>query len=86
MSTDAGNELVSFQHFLAGRVAAGAADLSPEEVVDLWRAEHPDPDEFDVTVFALREALSDMAAGDTGKPLSHFDSEFRQRHGLATES
>ena len=77
MSTDAGDELVSFQHFLADRVAAGAAGLSPEKAVDLWRAEHPVAVESGETILAVREALADMEAGDTGKPLAEFCQNLR---------
>ena len=34
------------------------------------------------TVQALREAIADMEAGDTGVPLDQFDQEFRARHKM----
>jgi hypothetical protein len=34
------------------------------------------------TVQALREAIADMEAGDTGVPLDQFDQEFRARHDI----
>jgi hypothetical protein len=82
----ADHELSSFHQFLTERIASGSGDISPEEAVDQWRAEHPDDTEFTNTVQALREALADMEAGDRGVPLAEFDREFRARHGLSSES
>jgi hypothetical protein len=58
----------------------------PEEALDLWRAEHPLMDEDDNAVAAVKEALTDMAAGDLGRPWEEFDREFRQRHGLDAQA
>ncbi len=82
MATDDANELASFHHFLGQRLAASHGDLSPEEALDLWRAEHPQSVEFAESVAALREALADMEAGDTGVPIEEFDRDFRHRRNL----
>jgi hypothetical protein len=81
MSTDAASELQSFQRYIAEIVSRGGADASPEEALDEWRALHPSDDD----VFAVREALDDMKAGDTGVSLHEFDNQFRSRHGLPTQ-
>jgi hypothetical protein len=81
MTIDPAAELARFQEFIAHHVAKGEA-ITPEEALDLWRLDNPNPDDFGDTVQALREALADMAAGDCGVPLEAFDREFRQRHGL----
>ncbi|HVC98054.1 MAG TPA: hypothetical protein VND64_30570 [Pirellulales bacterium] len=82
MSPDAANELVSFHRFIAEHVGRGETDLSPEEALDLWRAQNPSATEFEDTVAALREALNDMEAGDKGTPLESFDRDFRNRRGI----
>ena len=82
MSASVENELVNFHHFVAERLERGEGDLSPEQALDLWRAEHPNPDEFGDAVQELREAIADMEAGDTGLPLDQFDREFRARHDI----
>ena len=46
------------------------------------RAELAADPEYAATVEAVREALADMANGDTGKPLDQFVREFRQRYNL----
>ena len=82
MSRDAENELANFHLFVAERLERGEQELSPEQALDMWRAEHPDPEECGDTVQALREAIADMEAGDTGVPLDQFDHEFRERHNI----
>jgi hypothetical protein len=81
MAVDPAAELARFQEFVAHQVAKGLA-ITPEEALDLWRLDNPNPDDFGETVEALREALADIAARDRGVPLEEFDREFRRRHGL----
>jgi hypothetical protein len=38
------------------------------------------------TVAALRAALADIAAGDTGITLEEYDRQFRAKHGLPPRS
>ena len=80
MSTHTRNELQEFQHFLIAHIN-GAQILSPEEALDLWRRENPQPSEYTDTVAALQEAIADMENGDRGIPLADFDAAFRQRIG-----
>jgi hypothetical protein len=73
MEAKTAEELASFHRFLGQRLESCRADLSPEEAVDLWRAEHPLPSDRADTVTALREALADFAQGDRGVPIDEFD-------------
>ncbi len=82
MASHAENELSSFHHFVAIKLSEKSTDLSPEEALDLWREEHPLPDEDPNAVAAVEEAFHDMEAGDQGRPWEEFDREFRHRHGL----
>jgi hypothetical protein len=77
-------ELAEFHHFLGQQLAAGTMHLSPEEALDEWRLAHPSPETRRDDVAAVREALADMAAGDRGKSLADFYSDFDARHGLAS--
>ncbi|HEY2840242.1 MAG TPA: hypothetical protein VGJ26_13890 [Pirellulales bacterium] len=81
MSIEPAAELFRFQQFIRDHLAKGEA-MSPEEALDLWRIENPDPGEHADVTNALREALSDMEAGDCGVPLEEFDRAFRRRHGI----
>jgi hypothetical protein len=80
MATGIQQELSDFHQFIGEKLASGAANLSPEEALDLWRAEHPSEEEFAETVAALKESLADMEAGDKGMPFEEFDRQFRQAH------
>jgi hypothetical protein len=80
------NELTGFHQFIGERLSKGDGDLSPEEALDIWRSEHPLPDDYDDTVAALREAFEEMDAGVPGIPAKQFFREFRERHGLPPES
>ena len=83
MSTQAHGELASFHQFVAIKLAENHADLSPEEAVDMWRAEHPAHEDDGVEdVTAAKAALADMAAGDVGIPLEEFDRQFRKEFGI----
>ena len=81
MSIDPTADLTQFQQFIVDHLQKGDT-LSPEEVLDLWRLRHPNPDDFDDSVRALREALADLDAAERGVPLDEFDREFRRRHDL----
>ena len=82
MATGTQGELSGFHDFLSQKLTSGATQLSPEEVLDLWRAEHSAVDEYASNVAALKEALADMEAGDHGLSLEEFDGKFRQRHSI----
>jgi hypothetical protein len=71
------NELADFHAFVGSQLQAGDCDLSPEEVLDIWRDTHP-CSEDDATE-AIREALADMAGGDHGISIEEFEREFRKQ-------
>ena len=80
------NELRDFHNFVATQLAANPGALSPEDVVDLWRDQHPQPDDPAAVADAVRAALADMERGDLGQTLEEFDLTFRARHGLANRA
>ena len=76
------DEQRDFPHFLVEKLSNGGANLSPEKALDEWRRLDPDTQAFADDVAAIKEALDDMANGDTGLPFEEFDREFRKRHHL----
>lgn len=74
------SELAQFHAFVGAQLQTGDPDLSPEEVLDLWLDQHPGEAEDDTE--AIREALEDMAAGDTGRPWEEIDREFRRQNQI----
>jgi hypothetical protein len=75
-------ELVHFHRFVSEKLQSGATGISPEEALDEWRLDHRASDEFQATVTAIQEAITDMRAGDLGTPLADFDGDIRSRHGF----
>ena len=82
MSTDANKELQSFHQFIVQQLTGGNSSMSPEEALEAWRILNPSPEQFREDVQAVREALADMEAGDTGTPADEYFMNFRKRHGL----
>jgi hypothetical protein len=73
------NELDSFHRFLGDQLANEGSLLTPEECLDLWRAQHPLDEELSASTRAIQEALDDMEAGDIGQPLEAFLAGFRSQ-------
>ena len=86
MATGTRDELSQFHDFVSQKLAGDADRLSPEEALDLWRAENPAADDFSNNVASLKEALTDMEAGDHGMLLEQFDNKFRQRHSIPPDA
>jgi hypothetical protein len=71
---------------LGEQISNRDSDLTPEECLQLWRAENPTPTELHKSVAAVKEALADMEAGDTGKPFDEFVEEFRTKHNIPQDA
>jgi hypothetical protein len=82
MQSPPSHELRQFHEFVGEKLNNGAANLSPEEVLDQWRELHPNQAELDESVSAIRQALADMTAGDSGRPVGEILAELRIRHNL----
>jgi len=79
MTTSNSKELAEFNRFVTNLLMGDQRELLPEEALDLWRSEHPLPEELADSVAAIREALADMEAGDQGIPFEDFAREFRKQ-------
>ena len=79
MKADTHSELERFQSFVVEKLSNGNSDLTPEQVLDLWRIENPTTDEHAANVEAIREAVADMEAGDHGRPYKEVLDEIRER-------
>jgi hypothetical protein len=76
-------ELDSFHRFASERVGNGGADLSVEELLDLWRASSPNPKILAEDARAVQAAIRDLEAGEKGRPFDQFAEDFRKRNRLA---
>ncbi len=72
------SELEDFYRYLGKHLENGGADLSPEEVLAMWRDRAE-------SIEAIKEGLEDVKAGRV-TPLEEFDREFRTKHGIQRNS
>jgi hypothetical protein len=79
MATSCETDLLEFVEFAQAQLANGGANLTPEEVLDLWRADHPSAHELADSVAAIQRALDQASRGE-GASWEEFDSLFRERH------
>ena len=76
-------ELAAFQQFAVQKVDAGEAQ-SLEELFDLWRIEHPTPEEQAEIHEAIRQGLADVEAGRY-RPADEVMRELRDKYNLPRE-
>jgi hypothetical protein len=81
MATDRSNDLRAFKSFVDQKLSNGGASLTLDEALGLWDIETQPATEREETVKALKEALDEMRAGDTGIPAREFVAEARRKYG-----
>jgi hypothetical protein len=79
------DDLDRFHHFAVSLVSRAETDLTWHQLFEFWRLENPSVDEHHENIEAIRQSLESMHAGRK-RPLSDFDSEFRQRYGIADDA
>ena len=62
------DQIQSFHDFASAQIANGGAALSMDELYSLWRNKNPTREELLASVDAVKAAIVDMEAGDTGEP------------------
>jgi hypothetical protein len=77
-------DLPEFVEFAQAQLENRGSQLTPEEVLDLWRAEHPSSDEMAESVAAIQRALNQADRGE-GVSWEDFDRAFRARHQLPAD-
>ena len=82
MSTQSSTELQQYHQFQKELLDQGRTNLSPEEVLRLWRAGQQ---EYADTVEAIKEGLQDVEAGRV-EPFEEFDERFRKKHNIPRDA
>jgi len=80
MATQHPTDAEVFQRFLAQQVASDGKNKSPEELLRIWRERQR---EYEGTLKALDESISDMEAGRV-YPFSEVNDEIRRQHGWSS--
>ena len=82
MATERIDDPVAFRRFLDAKLAGEETGLTLDECLDLWEHENRPDEERALAVQAVREALDDMKAGDSGLSAKNVVAELRRKHGL----
>ena len=81
MATDRANDVHAFKNFIDEQLAAVAVP-TVDEVLARWDSENETAEERAATLQALKEALADMDAGETGIPVQAALAELRRKYHL----
>jgi hypothetical protein len=77
-------QIESFHQFATCRAKNGGADLTMDELYDLWRAENLPPEELAESLASLERGLADVAAGRV-RPAQDVIDELRTGAGTGSE-
>ena len=86
MAIDRINDLFAFKSFIEEKLSSGEESLTLDEALVRWEFENQSTEERSAAVEAVREALDDMRAGDTGTPAHEFLAEIRRKYQLPARS
>lgn len=78
MAMTVSEDVRQFREFVNQQVDNQPVALSPEEILDQWRAEHPLPDEEAASAVEIQESLEEMEAGVRGIPARDAITEARR--------
>lgn len=78
-------DLRQFREFLSQQVDGNPMDLTPEEVLDQWRANHPLPSELEASAAEIQQTLDEMRP-EAGVPARDASAEMRKSLGLRAKS
>ena len=79
MPTQLPTDAQAFLHFLTEQVGNGGADKSPEELLQIWRAEHAG------AIDDVRRGIQNMEAG-MGRPFEEVDAGLRAKHNIPKDA
>lgn len=80
MSTNI-EDLEAFNAFARDQLSSGA-DLNIVDLAAQWQFQHESEAHLAEDVAAVQEAIDGIEAGETGRTLPNFDTEFRSRNGI----
>ena len=77
------SDLDRFHTFARHHLQNGGAELTLDELVDMWQATDLSPEELAESVAAVRAALQDLHAGDRGVSADEHVRMLREKYHLA---
>jgi len=76
------DELHQFVAFARKWLDGEGAELSLDELFDLWRSENPADFDYTEDVIAVKAALHDLQNGDRGTPAGEHSDVLRSEFGI----
>jgi hypothetical protein len=83
--SDVQQDLEGFYQFASRQIVLGHGQTL-SDLFDEWHSQQQTPQELYENARAVKAALRDIEAGETGKPFEVFAHEFRQRNNLANDA
>ena len=77
-------QIDSFHHFASEKMSNGGADMTMQEVLQLWALENPSDQERAEVNAIIRQGDEDIAAG-RGRPVDEVNEELRRKYNLSAE-
>ncbi len=78
-------DLRQFREFLIQQADGNSEDLTPEDVLDQWRANHPLPGELEASAAEIQQTLDEMRP-EAGVQARDASAEMRRSLGLRARS
>ena len=75
-------QIEQFREFAMQRLASDVASLNMVELAAEWEFRHESQEQLQHDVAAVNASLRDMDSGQTGRPMSEFLTEFRERNQI----
>jgi len=75
-------DIQSFAKFARQQLSDSDSKLTIDELFDMWRAENPSSEELVESVVAVKSALREMEAGDTGIPADEHLAQLRNTFSI----
>ena len=79
-------QLNQFREYAEQRLTAGSATMDIVELAAEWQFQHESQDHLQEDILAVKAALRDMDAGETGRPMAEFMKEFEERNQIDPKS
>lgn len=76
--------LENFRRFATEKINNGGAELTVNELLQLWAFENPTAEERAEVAEIIRQGDEDIAAG-RGRPVDKVNEELRQKYNLSAE-
>ena len=77
------SELYQFSEFLAGKLANGGAELTPEQCLEMWRLENPSPSGYAASVKSIQSAINEMESGHGSLDGQELHARLRSKYSPA---